>query len=308
MSVAIQMGLDQVGGEALARVEQWWSGAKHDPLLGSVSEVRALPAWTRTVSRSQSDTVLARLAVRAAVEVEAATLLAWLLLPGAARIANCLHDLSSQVDGLVAGQLWIEVRTHGGMPEHAVAFTILQRVKWAVQADLGVGEGARRRDRTWVATILTDRIEECGVPVAVEQHDAETEVTSLFTSMLNGRVLTADEVVVLMSAALTANDLATPLRGRAGMTSPDALEGLTWLKPSGARSMRRRVGELLDRVATYSRDHASLDDTGALRRAREMVWTPFEVAMASRDPAMQRRLERFYAVLEQPSVLGPSWF
>jgi len=44
------------------------------------------------------------------------------------------------------------------------------------------------------------------------------------------------------------------MRGRAGLTSADALEVLTWLEPTKARTMRRDVGKLLDRIATAVRD------------------------------------------------------
>ncbi len=39
--------------------------------------------------------------------------LVWLLIPGATALADRLRDLSPEIDGLVAGQLWIEVpRSH----------------------------------------------------------------------------------------------------------------------------------------------------------------------------------------------------
>ena len=70
------------------------------------------------------------------------------------------------------------------------------------------------------------------------------------------------------SASNHADWLNRPMRGRAGLTSPDVLEVLTWLGPTKARTMRRDVGKLLDRTATAVRC-TQLDDVhrrGARRR------------------------------------------
>lgn len=55
--------------------------------------------------------MLARIHRLAVDEVDAAALLGWLLVPGASRLASFLADLSADMDALVAGQLWLRIRT-----------------------------------------------------------------------------------------------------------------------------------------------------------------------------------------------------
>ena len=59
---------------------------------------------------------MARLAALAVEDDDAAVALAWLLVPGAKRVAAKLHDLSDDIDGLVAGQLSVEIR-RGDAPQ-----------------------------------------------------------------------------------------------------------------------------------------------------------------------------------------------
>jgi len=87
--------------------------------------------------------------------------------------------------------------------------------------------------------------------------DAEPEVQRvlrvILERMLVANMLTVKDVSVIASAASHADWLAKPFRGRAGVTSPDALEVLTWLEPTKARNLRRHVGKVLDRIADHTR-------------------------------------------------------
>src|SRR5689334_9459181 len=97
----------------LAARAAWRRWCAEDPALGVVVELEELRDWTRQASRAAKDAVLARLAALTATEAEAVTTLAWLLVPGAARIAIELRDLHPDIDAMVAGQLWIEAsRAH----------------------------------------------------------------------------------------------------------------------------------------------------------------------------------------------------
>lgn len=165
------------------------------------------------------------MAEQAVGEDNAAVVLVWLLMPGAARIADRYRDLSPDIDQLVAGHLWLEARTHGGTPTKAVAFTILQRTKRAVLAEIGIGDGGQRQDRAWANTTLTDRIADHAAPVTVETFDAADELRLLIGAMLRDGALTPDEAGLLSSATAHADGIEAPLRGRAGVTAPGADPG-----------------------------------------------------------------------------------
>ncbi|MFT4011783.1 MAG: hypothetical protein QM655_17260 [Nocardioidaceae bacterium] len=291
MSIAEQLGLGE-DSPLLAQANLWW--AEKAGNFAVVQDLTDLPAWTRQASRAECDDVLVWLAERAAAEDQAAVVLVWLLLPGAAKIADRHRDLSPGIDALVGGQLWIESRTHGGVPAKAVAFTILQRTKRAVSAELGVGDGARRQDRTWASTTVTDRLPEHAPIGMPEEPGAEAELRVVVEHMLRDAALTVEEVGILASAAGHADWLDAPVRGRAGVTTPAALEVLTWLEPAKARTMRRTVGRLLSRVADYARAHHTLQDIEALRAARDSEWTFEEFVMIIGDPDMAGRLRRFH--------------
>lgn len=291
MSVADLTGLT-TDSPLFAQARRWWAEEAGD--LAPVDDLIDLPAWTRSAPRADCDAVLAQLAERAGLDGDAVLVLVWLLLPGAAKIADRHRDLSPDIDALVAGQLWLAARTHGGVPARAVAFSILQRTKREVLAELGVGDGAQRQDRIWASTTVTDRLPENAPTVVSDEPAPEAVLRAIVEPMLRDGALTVDDLGILASAASHADWINAPMRGRAGVTTPDALEVLTWLEPTKARTMRRTVGRLLDRIAEYAREHDSLRDAEAMRAARDSEWSFSEFAMISRNPAMAGYLRRFH--------------
>ncbi|CAN5317869.1 MAG: hypothetical protein ACSLEW_04805 [Nocardioides sp.] len=294
MSIAGQLGLGSTDTPSYVRALEWWQHELgDDPALDIVGDLVDLELWTRCATRPGCDALEGWLAGRAVTEVDAATVLAWLLIPGAARMADRLRDLSPEIDQFVAGQLWLEVRTHGGQPTKAVGFTILQRTRRAVLADFGLGDGGERQDTAWANAIVTDRFDEHDVPVTLAAYDSRDEVCVLISRMLRDGALTPDDVGILASAAEHANWLDAPLRSRGGLTTPDALEVLTWLEPSKARTMRRRVGDLLKRVAVYAHQHGTWVDDEDLAEAHQEGWTLIELSTIASDPAKERMLRRW---------------
>ena len=295
MSVAEQVGLDDPESPLLVQARAAWARwCASCPDLAVVDDLVDLRGWTQRADATDRDRVLARLAALATRDRDAAVALVWLLIPGAVRLAHGLRDVSPDIDALVAGQLWLEARTHGGTPGTAVAFTILQNTRRAVLADHNVGDGAERRDRTWARTVLTDVLDERAQPVRPEaEPTAEVLVCSLFGRMLRDGVLTADEVGILASAASKADWLAAPMRGRAGLTAPDALEVLTWLDPTKSRTMRRTVGALLDRVGAYAREHGIQIDPEVNARLARDDWRFDEFVMLVGHPELEAKLRWF---------------
>ena len=261
MSVADQFGLDDSESPPLiaARVA-WMRWCADDADLAVVDDLLKLPAWTRQATAPARDGVIAGLAKLAVDDYDAATALVWLLIPGATRLANSLRDLSPDIDELVAGQLWLEARSHGGRG-HAIAATILRNTRRAVMAEHGCGDAGRRRDRVWAETTLTEYLDEQATPVASDgEPDAMWQLRYLVELMIRDGVLTFAEANLLASAASDANLLDLPLRGRAGITSPAAFGLLMMLRPAKSRTIRRRLVDLIGRIGEYARQYLDEGD------------------------------------------------
>ena len=155
MSVATCLGLDHPNGpHMLAAAAAWQRWCHQDPALAVVDDLVDLPAWTCRAKIAEKDSLLSRLHLMAQLDAEAAVVVSWLLLPGARRLASRLADLSCEVDALVAGALWIRVRTRPA--SRCVASTILREVRQSVLSELGIGEYGRRADPVWTQTKTYD--------------------------------------------------------------------------------------------------------------------------------------------------------
>ena len=297
MSVAHQLGLDDLEAPPLIEARAaWMRWCADDPDLAVVGDLLDLPAWTRQAAAPARDVVLAGLATLAIDDCDAATTLVWLLIPGATRLANSLGDLSPDIDGLVAGQLWLEAHSHGG-GGHAVAATILRNTRRAVMAEFGCGDAARRQDRTWAETTLTGHVDERATPVAVAVADSEPDamwqLRYLFELMIRDGVLTFDEANLLASVAGDANLLNLPLRGRAGITSPAAFGLLVMLEPAKSRTIRRRLVDLIGRIGEFARQHLDEGDVQAwLDGHDEPPLTLSAYLYAGDDPVKRSMIEK----------------
>lgn len=253
MSVAKCLGIDDPTGPALTAAARAWARWCHrDPDLAVVDDLDDLPSWTRVASRPNADALLATLHRMAQDDAEAATVLAWLLVPGATTIAGRLADLSMEVDALVAGALWIRVRA-AAAPQH-VATTILRDVRRMVLGDLGVGDAARRADPAWARTTThggTSHLPEGEAPWG----DPAFEADLLIQAAVVERVITTFEARLLLELAQTADALGvSSRRGRAGLTAPAVIEAVTDYRPESGRTIRRRVATALERLARFAVD------------------------------------------------------
>lgn len=180
MCVADHFELDDPESPLLAQSRAAW---KHwcadDPDLAVVDDLINLRDWTRRAQAAVKDPVLARLAILARDDVTARTALVWLLIPGATALADRLGDLSTEIDGLVAGQLWIEVSRSHHLGPRGIAQAILNETRRQVTADLGVGNQAKLRDKIWTEVRLLDHFDERAVLVEPMEPDAEYEVLEL---------------------------------------------------------------------------------------------------------------------------------
>ncbi|UUZ58707.1 hypothetical protein [Nocardioides sp. B-3] len=136
--------------------------------------------------------------------------------------------------------------------------------------------------------------------------EAQRVLRAVVERMLAVDDITIEEVRILASAAEHAEWLKKPKRGRAGVTSPDAPEILTWLDQTKARTMRRHVAELLDRVAAFARGQGleSLlesegDDLAFAEWARELGDSP-EASAYRRCREWMLRATRAHALTWDP--------
>ena len=114
MSVTQAIGYTTDQIDQLIR-EHWQGWAEVAPDLCLVPDPLQLKRWLTDSDRRDADRILRGLAQLASVDgadsIEAAAVLAWLLVPAATLVAHHLGALHQDMDQLVAGQLWIEVRT-----------------------------------------------------------------------------------------------------------------------------------------------------------------------------------------------------
>lgn len=202
-----------------------------------------------------------RLCALTEVDLEAVTVLTWLLLPGAAAVAAKLADLHPDIDGMVAGQLWIEVSRAHELTGRGVARAILRRTRSEVMAELGVGDAAERRDRAWAHAIPADvSLEDMTAPEP-EPFADYTLLELLKAALIDGAVVPFD-LDLLWQLARVADRLGAPAhRGRMGLTSPAVIQAFSEQMHLNARSVRRRAGEVLDRLHEYA---SVRDDVDAL--------------------------------------------
>ena len=262
MSVATCLGLDDIDGPAIAAAAvAWQRWCLQDPELAVAAELVDLPDWTRRAPTETKDVLLARLHRLAQDDAEAASVLAWLLLPGATRLAYSLRDLSPDIDSLTAGELWLRIRTRSA--ERCVAATILRDVRRSLLAELGHAVAARRRDRTWANTTLCDNAGDldllAGRPEL--QTDAVFESSQIVQHALLAGVLSLPEASLLQQLAAAADHECAPARrGRAGLTSPQVVEDVSRFRLGSARSIRRRASMLMDRLRRYANEERLVDE------------------------------------------------
>lgn len=170
MSVAECCGLhDPDGVQMSAARGAWVRWMPERTELGVVEDLVDLHTWARSVSSREANDVLGILASMTGTEPDAITALVWAVLPGAEALARRLADLSDDIEGLVAGQLWVEV------PRPT-------RSRRGVAAELGVGDLAKRRDRVWAETVRVENDDDlAGV---ADEHDSLDDLFDQTTDLM----------------------------------------------------------------------------------------------------------------------------
>lgn len=259
MSVADEFGLDEPGSPLYAEARVGWvRWCAADPTFAVVDELDALREWMRAATVEERAGVVERLATLTATDRSAVAALVWLLIPGACRIARALQDLSSDIDALVASELWVQASRAHELTTPWVARAVLGETRREVEASLGVG---RRAERVWRQSVLTDRLELAigdsdvtGITgVTDDALDPAVEVWDFFEDAVRDGVVELGEVSLLLAMATAADDVGAPLRrGRAGLTTPAVADRVAQGRSESARTVRRRVSGVLDRLTEYA--------------------------------------------------------
>jgi hypothetical protein len=255
MGVALHLGLGSDESPLLAAARTGWRRwCVDDPTLAVVSQLDDLPDWTRQAADAEKDAVLGKVAELAAYNGDAAVVLAWLLLPGATRVAAELSDLHPDIDGLVAGQLWSEVSAAHRLLPRRIAATILARTRREVAAEFGIGDLAMRRDRVWAETVRIENDDDLAVVADGHESldDLFDQITDLLIDALDANAIHVFDAWLIGDLAARAAALGVPgHRGRSGLTAPVVVDQLAEVVHLSARAIRRRASAALDRLAEY---------------------------------------------------------
>jgi len=261
VSVATCLGLDDVDGPPEAATTAWHDWCVSDEELAVVDDVGDLPAWTRTAPTLDKDRVLARLLARAHDDTDAATVLVWLLVPGANRLADNLRNLSPDIDALTAGELWVQVRTR--TVKRCVAATLLREVRRALLDELGHGDSARKRDKVWANTWVCDddAVLDSLASVPDQETDADSQSGHLVQAALLAGAISYSDASLLHQLAVAADEHATPSRrGRGGLTAPKAVESAMRFRNVPTRTVRRRAATALHQLGAFAQDERIVED------------------------------------------------
>lgn len=245
-----------------------------------VDDLLDFGAWRRSVPSRVANRMLGVLASLTATEPEAATALVWALLPGAEKIARGLADLHDDIDGMVAGQLWIEASRAHELGGAGTAAAVLRRVRHGVCAELGVGDAGRRCDRVWAESTRLDP--DYDVAADEDSSDSEIdpfwEVTGMMIEAIEAKAIHVFDSWLLEELAWLAARLEVPgHRGRSGLMAPAVIEVLAETAHLSPRAIRRRASTALDRWAEFLRVRDDPDAYPAWRaQHRDCAVTPAE--------------------------------
>lgn len=256
MSVARCLGVDDIDAPNMRGVRaEWPRWQQIEPVLVVVDNFKELPRWLKCAQPGERDAVLAAMLRIADTDHRARVALSWLLMPGASMVAGKLRRLADVIDEVVAGQLWIQICEHDPSDQTLLAKKILTRVQREAMAELGIGDLAKRRDPTWTATVVSDRLDESipdGEPGEVE--DGRDQLDDLLRRALDSGRLSGADRELLIDLAHAAHRASAPLRrGRAGLTTPSVAHMVEESHGLAARTIRRHAADALDAVGEVAR-------------------------------------------------------
>lgn len=257
MSVAKCLGVDDLDAPNMRELRaEWPRWRRMSSNLPEVGDLKDLPRWMQNAEPPARDAVLIGLEKLAENDRRAYVVLAWLLMPGASRIACRIRRLADQIDEVVAGQLWIQICAHNPDDDEYVAKKILDRVSKESMAELGVGDLAKRRDPAWSATVLVDSFGE-SIPAegADDVDEPKAHLDDLLRRALDSGKLSDTDRDLLLDLAHAAEQVDAPRRrGRAGLTTPSVTQMVEESHAMASRTVRRRASAAIKALGEVARN------------------------------------------------------
>lgn len=291
VSVADRLGLQNLEGALMGEARAAWRRWVTERLVdGVVDDLVELPAWA-LASPDEAKALLGALASMTESEPAAITALVWALLPGADKVARRLRDLSDDIDGLVASQLWIEASAAYRLTTSNIAGAITGQTQREVLADLGVGDLATRRDRAMALSVGDPDILD-DIACIEPEDDPGPVLNEVFHIGHEEAATNGLDYWLLWALAAEADRQNVPAhRGRMGLTAPAVVEAVAAEANLAPRSLRKRAARALDRLIEYvdARDDPErYAEWKAQHRQRELtIWDEMELTL------VEAELERF---------------
>lgn len=218
-------------------------------------------AADRTDPARANDLLLALVrvgSVDGGVDELAVTFLASLLVPGGDRLARSLWSLGGDVEQIIAGQLWLQLREYPWRTRpRAVAKNTLMETRRSVLADFGAATATRAALVPLPPVELAQTLER-HVDVAPVEPPADLALLDLLVWARSRQVLTADAATLLWDLAVLAAE-ETQRTGRAGRArGVGSLQAATQVAQSrglATRSVRRQRDRALSALRLVQADY-----------------------------------------------------
>jgi hypothetical protein len=255
MSVMQAMGLEneQVLNLLVERWPQWCSQV---PDLQLLAEPANIDAWRRAAPAGQVDLVLRGLAQLASKDggddLDAARVLAWLLMPVAVRLSAELVEFDPDIDEHIAACLWIEVRTARWRSRARLTSNLAWRLRRQVCIELG--DRARidtHRDRTLARTLIDDEIartEQAGVDLY--ELDVRDELLAVLEWGRDLELITEADCQLLVDVVAAADTPSRPgCRHSAALLGDDVSDRVAARWGVSGRTVRRHARRSITALA-----------------------------------------------------------
>lgn len=264
MTIQQALGLEPEGA-TLKRLEALWpTWAAADPRI-RVTDFEGLRCFQRSGETHQVRELIAALASRAAIEgaddPDAASALAFMLIPGAVVIARNLREWVDQsrpdwasdlaaLDALVASELWRTIREFPAHHLENVVGNVLARTKYACRRELGDRLQLHRAHSVWPDTTLVDDLDELDrLLYAASEGPCPTtvRVREALKDGIDAGLIDLAEADLLYEVSERVGDLGYNLvRGSGGLTSHQVAAQLAAAEGISTMTMRRRIQRALD--------------------------------------------------------------
>jgi hypothetical protein len=269
MSVVKALGL--VDDQVIAlMVRRWPSWCERVPDLGSLANPAGVDEWRRAAGPVEVDAVMRGLAQLAARDggddTDAATVLAWLLLPTAIRLSTEFVNADPDIDEHIAACLWIEVRTFRWRTSSRVAANIAWRVRNQVLVELGDrGRLADRGRRTQAHTLVDEAlVRQSAEQVATSAREEVLQV--LDWAVEQALISDADTRLLVDVVAAAAQSTSGPSAG-GWLLGNQASELVAADLGVSGRTVRRRAKRSIEALADAFRSQSRLNSSAIPRIA-----------------------------------------